>query len=70
MNKALVNWTSKSHPTIALSKIEAEYQVFFEATKDVVYLRRVIGESKIICSLDPTNIISNNQSCIRFKENT
>ena len=63
-----IYWVSKMQPTISLSTTEAEYRVLTDASKDIIYFRRLLAEIGIENS-EPTSIMSNNQSCIRLVEN-
>lgn len=39
---SLIDWSSRLQPTVSLSTIEAEYRVLTDASKDVIYLRRLL----------------------------
>ena len=68
LGEAAIDWRSKRQPNVALSTTEAEYRVLCEATRDVVYLRRLLSELKIIGD-DPTPLLCDNQSSIRLVHN-
>ena len=55
-------------PTVSLSTTKAEYQVLLDASKDIIYCRQSLVEIGIE-NIDPTTIMSDNQSCIRLVEN-
>jgi hypothetical protein len=63
-----IYWVSKMQPTVSLSTTEAEYRVLSDASKDIIYFRRLLAEIGIE-NTDPTTIMSDNQSCIRLVEN-
>lgn len=65
---ACVFWTSKLQPTVSLSSTEAEYRVLTDASKDVLYFRRILEELGIGMR-ETTPIISDNQSCIKLAHN-
>ena len=44
LNGAAVSWKSQSQPIIALSTAEAEYVALCEATKEALYLRKIVDE--------------------------
>ena len=43
-SQALVSWSSKKQPTVALSSCEAEIMALSEASKEAAYLRRFFDE--------------------------
>ena len=45
LGNATCIWASKKQPTVTLSTCEAEYHAMTMATKEVMWLRRVIGEA-------------------------
>ena len=60
-----VGWSSKLQPTVSLSTTKAEYRVLTDAAKDIVHLRRLLHELGFITT-KPTNLLSDNQSCIKL----
>ena len=68
LGEAAIDWRSKRQPNVALSTTEAEYRVLCEATRDIVYLRRLLSELRIIGE-DPTPLLCDNQSSIRLVHN-
>lgn len=48
LGEIAIDWKNKIQPNVALSTTEAEYQVLCEATRDIVYLRRLLFELRII----------------------
>ena len=64
----VVSWSSKKLPTVSLSSTEAEYKALFNATCEVVWLRRILEDiSKK--KMNPTVLKCDNQSCIKLAHN-
>ena len=63
-----IYWVSKMQPTVSLSTTKVEYRVLTDASKDIIYFRRLLAEIGIE-NPEPTSIMSDNQSCIRLVEN-
>ena len=67
-----ISWSSKKQPTVALSTTEAEYMALTQATKEGIWIRRLLEEigadSKI--HRQPTTIRSDNQGCIALAKNS
>ena len=63
LNDNLIAWNSQSQKWTAVSTTEAEYIAACAATKEVVWLRRLL-ETFSINFTKPTLICSNNQSAI------
>jgi hypothetical protein len=63
-----ISWTSKLQPVVSLSTAEAEYIVLSDATKDIIHLRRLLSELGEKIS-GPTQLLSDNQSCIKLVRN-
>jgi histone deacetylase 1/2 len=61
-------WSSKLQPTVSLSTTEAEYRVLTDASKDVLYFRRLLTELGINME-KPTTLLSDNQSCLKLVQN-
>jgi hypothetical protein len=61
-------WTSKLQLIVSLSTTESEYIVLSEAAKDVSYLRRLLNELGL-SSHGPTQLLSDNQACIKLVSN-
>jgi hypothetical protein len=68
LGTASIFWTSKLQPTVSLSSTEAEYRVLTDASKDIIYFRKLLEEIGI--NIDqPTNILTDNQSSIKLVDN-
>ena len=63
-----VSWSSKKQPIIALSTTEAEYIAATHAAKEMVWLRRLIGEITAPLSL-PTPLFCDNNGAITLAKN-
>ena len=68
LNGAAVSWKSKAQKAVALSTAEAEYVAFCEASREVMYLRSVLGEIGY-AQRQPTVIYEDNQPCIQIATN-
>jgi hypothetical protein len=68
LGDSCIDWTSKLQSTVSMSTIEAEYRTLAEAAKDIVYLRNHLSEFKLN-TLQPTTILSDNQSCLKIAQN-
>lgn len=44
MSGAAVSWESRKQPTVALSSTEAEYMALSDATKEALYMRRMLND--------------------------
>jgi hypothetical protein len=67
-----VSWSSKKQPTVALSTTEAEYMALTQATKEGIWIRRLLMEISVKPELyrQSTVIRSDNQSCISLARNS
>src|SRR5207249_9529892 len=63
-----VNWESKKQRTVALSSTEAEYMELTEATKDAIYLTRLLRELGMEIDA-PITIYNDNQGAKKLAEN-
>ncbi|CAF2066949.1 unnamed protein product [Rotaria magnacalcarata] len=69
LNGSPISWTSKKQQTVALSSTEAEYIALAHATKEAIWLRKLLkdlGQEQI----GPTTIYEDNQSTIAIANNT
>ena len=68
VNGMPVSWSSKRQPTIVLSSTEAEYMAATQATKEAIWLRRLLkdlGHEEE----GPTVLMEDNQGCIALSKN-
>jgi transposase InsO family protein len=66
-----VSWASKKQPTVALSTTEAEYMATTQATKEAIWLQRLLGEVGFrTCAQSPMTIFSDNQSSVALTKNS
>jgi len=65
---AVVSWSSKKQPTIALSSTEAEYMALTHAGKEAVFLQNLYGDIGIQITA-PLFLLVDNQSAIALAEN-
>ena len=63
-----IYWFSKQQPVVALSTAEAEYIAACQATKEVLWARKLVRDLKYETKT-PTLIWEDNQACIRLTEN-
>jgi len=71
---AAVSWGSKLQKTVALSTIEAEYMALCEASKEAVWLNKIVQSVttqglRTAISGGPINIKVDNGGCIDFSKN-
>ncbi|MCO5573935.1 hypothetical protein L7F22_027713 [Adiantum nelumboides] len=68
LGTSVISWSSKKHPTVALSSTEAEYRAACTGTCEAVWLRRLLGELGFPQQAS-TTIYSDNQSCLAIAKN-
>ncbi len=66
--RAVVSWSAKKQPTIALSSTEAKYMAMTHAGKEAVFLEHLYGNVGIPISV-PIFLLIDNQSTIALAEN-
>lgn len=64
-----ISWSSIRQPTVALSTCEAEYMTLTEATKEAIYLRRLLTELGVMNNAATVTIRCDNQGAIAFSHN-
>lgn len=67
-NEAPICWSTTKQTKVALSTCEAEYMALAEATKEALYLHKLLDEMKIQVKL-PIPIYVDNKACITISEN-
>jgi hypothetical protein len=68
INGTPISWSSKRQDTVACSSTEAEYIATTAATKEAIYLRRLL-EDLGHQQTGPTPLYEDNQSCIALARN-
>ncbi|KAK1918670.1 hypothetical protein P3342_001719 [Pyrenophora teres f. teres] len=70
LGSAVISWSSKRQPTVALSSCEAEYMGQTQATKEAVWLRGLLTEFQIMkADSAATQILADNQGAIALASN-
>lgn len=67
-NGAAISWSSRLPQTVAASTTEAEYMAASAATKEALWLRKLLGDLKMLPS-GPINIYSDSQSALKLLKN-
>jgi hypothetical protein len=65
---AMISWTSRKQGSVDQSTAEAEYIVASAASREAVWLRKLLSDL-FRTELEPTVIHCDNQSCIKLTEN-
>lgn len=65
---AAVSWRSQRQPTVAGSSTEAEYMGLYSATQEMVWLRRLLKDLKVLDD-EPTTVYQDNQGAIAMAKN-
>ena len=66
-----ISWRSRKQRTTTLSTNEAEYVALCEATREIVYLRKLLQELGFTCFIDkPTVVHADNQGTIALANGT
>jgi hypothetical protein len=68
LGSAMISWSSRKHGSIAQSTTEAEYIAASVASREAVWLRKLLSDL-FSAELEPTVIHYDNQSCIKLSEN-
>ena len=71
VGSAAISWSSKHQPTVTLSTCEAEYIGQTNATKEAIWLRRLLNEIRpeTVNELQATIIYCDNQGAIALAKN-
>ncbi|KAH8165507.1 hypothetical protein CIB48_g2741 [Xylaria polymorpha] len=65
LGSGAVSWSSKRQPTVSLSLFESELKGQTQATKEAVWVRRILLELNVITIDVPTIIYGDNQGAIK-----
>src|SRR6184192_3086251 len=64
-----ITWNSKKQPTVALSMTEAEYMALRQATKESIWLKRLLKEVSFHQRTEPIQIHIDNQGALALTKN-
>lgn len=67
LSDAPISWECKKQPTVALSSTKAEYKALSSASKEAVYLQRLLNE--LTGTLDCVSLFNDNQSAQKLAMN-
>jgi hypothetical protein len=68
LGSSMISWLSRKQMSVALSTIEVEYIATSVASREVVWLRKLLA-GLFDLELEPTLIHCDNQSCVKLSEN-
>jgi hypothetical protein len=68
LGSAMISWSSRRQGSIAQSTVEAEYIVASAASREAVWLKKLLSDLFNV-ELEPILIHCDNQSCIKLSEN-
>lgn len=66
-NGGAITWSSKRQPTVAASTTEAEYMAAASATKEALWLRKLLFDLRV--NTGPLEIFSDNQGALKLLRN-
>jgi hypothetical protein len=64
----VISWLSRKQTLVALSTVEAEYIATIVASRETMWLRKLLV-GLFDLQLEPTLIHCDNQSCVKLSEN-
>ncbi|KAJ0480735.1 putative RNA-directed DNA polymerase [Helianthus annuus] len=64
----LVSWKSKKQSVVSRSTAEAEYRAMCSATCEIMWIRNVLSELKVVCQL-PVKLYCDSKSAISISQN-
>jgi hypothetical protein len=67
LGSTMISWSSRKQGSIAQSTAEAEYIVASIASREAVWLRKLLSDLFSV-ELEPTVIHCDNQSCVKLSE--
>ena len=68
INGCTISWSSKRQQTVSVSTTEAEFVAAAEATKEAIWLRKLLSDVGHVCD-GPTLLNVDNQSAIKLSRN-
>ena len=68
MNGTAISWATRKQTRVALSTCEAEYMALCEATKETLYINKLVKELQLEVAL-PLKIQIDNQSAMKIASN-
>jgi hypothetical protein len=69
LGSTMISWSSRKHGSIAHSTTEAEYIAASAASREAMWLRKLLSDL-FSAELESTVIHCDNQSCIKLSENS
>lgn len=63
LNGGIVSWNTQKQKCVSLSSTEAEYVALAECIKNVTIIQSILEELVSDCTLNPTTVFEDNQSC-------
>ena len=70
LNGAAISWSSRTQSVVALSTTEAEYYALCDATKEALYVRKLLAELNDQDEYDePMIIFEDNAACAQWSKN-
>jgi hypothetical protein len=71
VGNGVVSWSSKKQPIITLSSTEAEYVALTHASKDIIWIQKLLKDFSSIFSYSlPTTLHCDNQGAIRLSKDS
>ena len=67
-NHTPIAWKSKKQQSVALSSAKAEYMSVSDVTKEIIYLRSLLGRMGF-AQTGPTPVFEDNTACIEWGNN-
>ena len=64
-----IAWKSKKQKSVALSTVEAEYYALAQIGKELIWLKRIMGELGMLDPKEPITVHEDNQGCIKLSKN-
>ena len=65
-----ISWSSRKQPNVALSSTEAEYVALSDATREALWIKKILVDLEIMKTNESVTIYEDNQSCIKLTSTT